>query len=123
MSIYTDPLITDPAPPIEEHMPDGACRITWAGFISRQFIVISELLAFYSILEQHMEKFNLAIGQIKPKLGDLKCNMERHLEFANEAKHGGAHLILFPELSLTGYSVRDLNAEVALRSAINFLML
>jgi len=60
-----------------------------------------------------MEKFTLAIGQIKPKLGDLEYNMEHHVEIANQARGHGAHIILFPELSLTGYSVRDLNAEVA----------
>ena len=67
-----------------------------------------------------MKKFTLAIGQIRPKLGDLKCNMERHIEVAKQAKDGGAHLILFPELSLTGYSVRDLNAEVALSMTDKF---
>jgi predicted amidohydrolase len=67
-----------------------------------------------------LEKFNLAIGQIKPKLGDLKSNLERHIEIANQAKNGGAHLILFPELSLTGYSVRDLNAEIALELGDKF---
>ncbi|MFZ1081654.1 MAG: nitrilase-related carbon-nitrogen hydrolase [Candidatus Kryptoniota bacterium] len=61
-----------------------------------------------------MKTIKLAIGQIKPKLGDLKYNLEHHIEFAEQAKDDGAHLILFPELSLTGYSVRDLNAEVAL---------
>jgi predicted amidohydrolase len=52
---------------------------------------------------------------MKPKLGDLKSNLEHHLEIAGRAKKGGADLVLFPELSLTGYSVRDLNAELALR--------
>ncbi len=62
-----------------------------------------------------MDKFTLAIGQIKPKLGDLKGNLDHHLDFSRQAKGRGADLVLFPELSLTGYSVRDLNSEVALR--------
>lgn len=61
-----------------------------------------------------MERFNLAIAQIRPRLGDLKWNMGHHVETAERAMQEGAHLILFPELSLTGYSVRDLNAELCL---------
>ncbi len=61
-----------------------------------------------------MEKFTLAVGQVKPRLGDLKWNLEHHVEVAERAQKNSAHLILFPELSMTGYSVRDLNAELAL---------
>lgn len=67
-----------------------------------------------------MEKFTLEIGQLKPKLGDLKSNLEHHIEVAKRAKRNGADLVLFPELSLTGYSVRDLNAEVALKIGDKF---
>lgn len=68
-----------------------------------------------SLRNKQLGKFTLAIGQIKPKLGDLKSNLEHHLEIAKQAKKGGGDLILFPELSLTGYSVRDLNSEVAMK--------
>ncbi len=51
---------------------------------------------------------------MKPRLGDIKWNLERHIELAKQAQSGGSHMIVFPELSLTGYSVRDLNAELAL---------
>ncbi len=67
-----------------------------------------------------MEKFTLAISQFKPKLGDLKFNLERHIAAAKKAKKSGAHLILFPELSLTGYSIRDLNSEIALKTSDKF---
>jgi predicted amidohydrolase len=67
-----------------------------------------------------LEKFTLEIGQLKPKLGDLKSNLEHHIEVAKRAKRNGADLVLFPELSLTGYSVRDLNAEVALKIGDKF---
>jgi predicted amidohydrolase len=60
-------------------------------------------------------KFTLAIGQIKPKLGDLKYNLDHHLDFAEQAEKNGAELVLFPELGLTGYSVRDLNSELAMK--------
>ncbi|MCL5266945.1 MAG: hypothetical protein M1469_02440 [Bacteroidetes bacterium] len=67
-----------------------------------------------------MEKFTLAVGQTKPRLGDLKWNLNNHLEIAEKALEKGANLILFPELSLTGYSVRDLNSEVALKADDKF---
>jgi len=67
-----------------------------------------------------LEKFSLAIGQIKPKLGDLKCNLDRHLEIAVQAQEKGAALMLFPELGLTGYSVRDLNSELAMSADDKF---
>ena len=41
--------------------------------------------------------------------------MEHHLEAAEKCADEGAALVLFPELGLTGYSVRDLNSEVALK--------
>ncbi len=67
-----------------------------------------------------MEKFTLAVGQTKPRLGDLKWNLNNHLEIAEKALEKGANIILFPELSLTGYSVRDLNSEVALKAGDKF---
>ncbi len=62
-----------------------------------------------------MRKFTLAIGQIKPRLGDLKYNLEHHIDVAEQAQKNGAELVLFPELGLTGYSVRDLNSELAMK--------
>ncbi len=67
-----------------------------------------------------MQKFTLAVAQTKPRLGDLKWNLNKHLEVAESASDNGASLILFPELSLTGYSVRDLNSEVALKVGDEF---
>ncbi|OYV87738.1 MAG: hypothetical protein B7Z63_01880 [Ignavibacteriae bacterium 37-53-5] len=60
-----------------------------------------------------MGKFTVALAQTKPRLGDLKWNLDNHLEIAERAQKDGADILLFPELSLTGYSVRDLNAELA----------
>ena len=57
----------------------------------------------------------VAIAQIAPRLGDVEANLERHLELVDAAERAGAALVLFPELSLTGYFVADLVPEVALR--------
>ncbi|MDQ6846250.1 MAG: carbon-nitrogen hydrolase [Candidatus Dormibacteraeota bacterium] len=58
----------------------------------------------------------VALAQIAPRLGDVAANLERHLELIDEAAAGGAALIVFPELSLTGYFLKDLVPEVALRA-------
>lgn len=57
----------------------------------------------------------VVLAQIAPFLGDVPRNLERHLAVVEEARRGGAHLVLFPELSLTGYFLKDLVPDVALR--------
>jgi predicted amidohydrolase len=56
----------------------------------------------------------VALAQVAPRLGDVAANLDRHLELIEEATSGGAALILFPELSLTGYFLKDLVPDVAL---------
>lgn len=55
----------------------------------------------------------LVVAQTNPVLGDLRANLEDHLQRIDGAA-GSADLILFPELSLTGYFLRDQVDEVAL---------
>jgi NAD+ synthase (glutamine-hydrolysing) len=50
----------------------------------------------------------LALAQINSVVGDLDGNRELILERLAEAKDGGAELIVFPELSVTGYPPEDL---------------
>jgi predicted amidohydrolase len=57
----------------------------------------------------------IAIAQTDAKVGNLKANLERHLDAIERAVQKNAQVILFPELSLTGYTLRDLAWEVALR--------
>jgi predicted amidohydrolase len=57
----------------------------------------------------------LALAQLAPALGDLEANVRLHLELAREAASAGARLVVFPELSLTGYRLQDMVSEVALR--------
>ena len=59
--------------------------------------------------------FRLTLAQMRPALGDLQRNLEAHRELVAQAVAQGSHLVVFPELSLTGYYLRDLTAEVALR--------
>jgi predicted amidohydrolase len=55
----------------------------------------------------------VCLAQIAPKLGDLAANLARHREVLREARRDRAELVLFPELSLTGYVLRDQVPEVA----------
>ena len=58
-------------------------------------------------------KLNLGLAQINTKLGDVQCNLERHLAMAKQAWQAGLDLLVFPELSLTGYALQDLVPTVA----------
>lgn len=60
-------------------------------------------------------KFTLALAQINTKLGDVDANLEKHLALAKEAAQSGADLLVFPELSLTGYVLQDIATTVARR--------
>lgn len=50
----------------------------------------------------------IALAQINPTVGDLAGNVDRMTRFAREAASRGAHIVVFPELSLSGYPPRDL---------------
>jgi predicted amidohydrolase len=56
----------------------------------------------------------VAVAQIAPVLGDVEANLQRHREMAARARDEGADLLLFPELSLTGYRLEDAVPDVAL---------
>ncbi len=60
-------------------------------------------------------KFTIAIAQIDCLLGNTDGNLRKHVEMVRRARDGGADLVVFPELSLTGYTLRDINWDVAVR--------
>lgn len=62
-----------------------------------------------------MTKLTLALAQINTKLGDVDANLEKHLTLIEDAVARGSDLILFPELSLTGYTLQDIASTVAHR--------
>ncbi|MFZ5829951.1 MAG: nitrilase-related carbon-nitrogen hydrolase [Planctomycetota bacterium] len=55
----------------------------------------------------------IALAQISPALGDRHRNLAMHLEQIEAARRADADLVVFPELSLTGYFVRDMVPDVA----------
>ena len=60
-----------------------------------------------------MKALRIGLGQVRPVLGDVSRNLELHLEWTKEAKRQGIELLVFPELGLTGYFLKDLTLEVA----------
>jgi len=58
-------------------------------------------------------KLNLALAQINTCLGDPQANLEKHLKLIEQARQSNADLLVFPELSLTGYVLQDLASAVA----------
>jgi NAD+ synthase (glutamine-hydrolysing) len=58
-------------------------------------------------------QLRLALNQIDSSVGDLAGNAETILRRTRHSAERGAHLVVFPEMALTGYPVEDL----ALRSS------
>lgn len=61
------------------------------------------------------DKFCIALAQISCEQGNKEKNLETIRENVAKAKREGAQLVIFPELSLTGYVVRDQIYELAER--------
>lgn len=59
--------------------------------------------------------FTAVLAQIKPKLGCVTDNLALIEEHIQQAKDAKADLVIFPELALTGYFLKDLVPEVARR--------
>lgn len=59
-------------------------------------------------------KFLAAAAQIGPTLGNLDANRELLVREVRKAERRGVDLLVFPELSLTGYFLKDMAPEVAL---------
>ncbi|MFQ5913379.1 MAG: nitrilase-related carbon-nitrogen hydrolase [Nitrospinota bacterium] len=55
----------------------------------------------------------MAIAQINPTLGNLDRNVEIFRKAAKEAVDRGSDLLVFPELGLTGYFLKDMVPSVA----------
>jgi predicted amidohydrolase len=60
-------------------------------------------------------RLTVGLAQIDPVLGDRDRNLERHREWVRQAAAAGANLLVFPELSLTGYFLKDLVPDSAIR--------
>ena len=55
-----------------------------------------------------MPQLRIALAQVNPRVGDLDGNADLVLEWTRKAAESGAHVVVFPEMVLTGYPVEDL---------------
>ena len=60
-------------------------------------------------------RLSVALAQTDPALGDRGRNLERHRQWVKQAAETGASLLVFPELSLTGYFLKDLVSDSAIQ--------
>ena len=56
----------------------------------------------------------IVIAQTNPRLGDVRANLKDHHERIDAATAAGAQLLVFPELSITGYFLKDQVFELGL---------
>src|ERR687895_542019 len=54
------------------------------------------------------EPLRVALAQINPTVGDIGSNAQKIRRDIERARGEGAHLVVFPELALTGYPPEDL---------------
>lgn len=59
----------------------------------------------------------VGLAQIDARLGDVEANLQRHLDWIERARERDVELLVFPELSLTGYRLLHLTPQVALDPA------
>jgi NAD+ synthase (glutamine-hydrolysing) len=64
-----------------------------------------------------MGQLRVGLAQINPTVGALSTNADLILEYAGKAASAGAHILLFPEMVLTGYPVEDLALRQTFRDA------
>jgi predicted amidohydrolase len=57
----------------------------------------------------------IGLAQMDCELGNIKVNLNKIKEFISRAREEKVNLLTFPELSLTGYSVKELVPKVAIR--------
>ncbi|MCW4052622.1 MAG: carbon-nitrogen hydrolase family protein [Candidatus Bathyarchaeota archaeon] len=60
-----------------------------------------------------VEEITIALAQFPCRIGNKKYNMKRMAEFIKRARKKNAGIVVFPEMSLTGYTTRDLSYELA----------
>ncbi|OLO10345.1 NAD+ synthetase [Chromohalobacter japonicus] len=61
----------------------------------------------------YQDQLRVGAAQINASLGDVDANLERHLAFIADARRKGLELLVFPELSLTGYGLGNRVIDVA----------
>lgn len=66
---------------------------------------------------QAIGQLRVGLAQVNPTVGNFEFNSELILEYAGKAASAGAHILVMPEMVLTGYPVEDLANRATFRSA------
>lgn len=72
------------------------------------------MLASGPIMPATETLLKIGLAQIDCRLGDVEANVERHLDWIARAREAGVDLLVFPELSLTGYRLLHLTSRVGM---------
>ena len=64
-----------------------------------------------------LRQMRIALAQINPTVGELRGNSELIASNVAQAAAAGAHIVIFPEMCLTGYPVEDLALRPSFRAA------
>lgn len=70
----------------------------------------------FAMPNRYNPSMRLALAQLDARLGDVDANVERARAVIAEATAAGADFVVFPELYLSGYALRDVTRETV-RSA------
>lgn len=60
----------------------------------------------------------IAVVQLNPTVGDLDGNLSLHKHYYDEAAAAGADIVVFPEMSMTGYPLEDLVLRPSFMDAV-----
>src|SRR5437879_2419172 len=60
-----------------------------------------------------MPDMRVALAQLDARLGDVEANEERARQALGEAEAGGADLVVFPELYLSGYALQHVLGDTS----------
>ena len=74
------------------------------------------MLASGPIMAELRSTLTVGLAQIDSRLGEVDANLEKHLAWIERARSQGVDLLVFPEMSLTGYRLLHLTSRVAMAS-------
>ena len=64
-----------------------------------------------------MTNIRFALAQIDTCVGDLDSNADKVMRYAHLAANNNAQVVVFPEMTLTGYPIEDLALRATFRKA------
>lgn len=93
----------------------NTCRRNIRNVISLivSIVIIATSIPFNSYAANEVKEYNqfdagtLAVVNFQPAWGDKEANVNKMVEYINEAYESGVKMILFPEMCVTGYAYSD----------------